>query len=124
MVPISQWVTTILGTPTTCSFSCANTTDHCCPLSPPFRYVDISIHVKRNEWNNRNEPVNAKTLAQLQNSRRAASYQPIENLHSEQSSLPVNIITRAIFFFFYLILTKSPFFCQNCAFLRSKFQYS
>ena len=28
------------------------------------------------------------------------------------------------FFFVDFILTKSPFFCQNYAFLRSKFQYS
>ena len=33
-----------------------------------------------------------------------------------------SMMIRAIFF--YLILTKSPFFCQNCRFLRSKFQYT
>ena len=31
-------------------------------------------------------------------------------------------ITRAIFFFFWLNFDKKSIFCQNCAFLRSKFQ--
>ena len=87
-------------------------------LLPVQQQQIVNQHMANMPPHSNNLPGNDPLLQQLRIQMEAQAKLQAELIHRKGFFYVIN---RAIFFFD-LILTKSPLFCQNCAFLRSKFQ--